>query len=81
MCMCMSTKNISLTEEAYEKLKSRKREGESFTDVILREFGNEKDVWKGFGKLEGTGLREAYEEQREEFDKDFKERQDELFGQ
>jgi predicted CopG family antitoxin len=29
-------KTISLSDEAYEKLASLKREGESFTDVILR---------------------------------------------
>lgn len=81
MCMCMGTKNISLTEEAYETLKAHKRPGESFTDVVLREFGGEKDVWKGFGKLEGRGLRDAYERQRDEFDRDFEEKQDELFGQ
>lgn len=79
--MCMGTKNISLTEEAYETLKARKRPNESFTDVVLREFGAEKDVWKGFGKLEGEGLREAFDKQREEFDRDFDERQDELLGQ
>ena len=81
MGTCMGTKNISLTEEAYETLKARKRPDESFTDVVLREFGGERDVWKGFGKLEGTGLRDAYEKQRDEFDDDFEERQDELFGQ
>jgi predicted CopG family antitoxin len=30
----MSTKTISITEEAYERLKSKKSENESFTDVI-----------------------------------------------
>ncbi|WP_424017891.1 antitoxin VapB family protein [Halorientalis pallida] len=29
-------KNVRLTEEAYEKLRSRKREGESFSDVVAR---------------------------------------------
>ena len=32
----MATKTISITEEAYERLKTRKAENESFTDVINR---------------------------------------------
>lgn len=32
----MASKTISLREDAYERLKSRKHEGESFTEVVLR---------------------------------------------
>ncbi|MFB6087992.1 MAG: antitoxin VapB family protein [Haloarculaceae archaeon] len=32
----MGTKTISLADDAYEKLKRRKREGESFSDVVRR---------------------------------------------
>ena len=32
----MATKTISITEEAYERLQARKKEGESFTEVINR---------------------------------------------
>jgi predicted CopG family antitoxin len=32
----LASKNISITEEAYEALQREKREGESFTDAILR---------------------------------------------
>ncbi|MDF9743972.1 antitoxin VapB family protein [Natrinema salsiterrestre] len=32
----MATKTISLDEEAYERLKARKKEGESFSETIKR---------------------------------------------
>lgn len=39
MCIqqLMGHKTITISDEAYATLKRRKREGESFTDVILRE--------------------------------------------
>jgi len=35
----MPTRTISITEEAYERLKSKKEKNESFTDVINRVTG------------------------------------------
>lgn len=32
----MATKTISLADDAYERLKAEKREGESFSDVVRR---------------------------------------------
>ncbi|XGI82775.1 antitoxin VapB family protein [Halorutilales archaeon Cl-col2-1] len=32
----MGTKTISLSDDAYEKLKAEKKEGESFSDVVRR---------------------------------------------
>ena len=34
----MSTKTITITEEAYERLKSRKSENQSFSEAILHNF-------------------------------------------
>jgi predicted CopG family antitoxin len=34
----MSTKTITITEEAYERLKRRKGENQSFSEVILQNF-------------------------------------------
>ena len=49
------TKVISLSEKAYETLKSMKKSGESFSDVVIRVASNEKKksilefagTWKG----------------------------------
>ena len=36
MCMCMGTKTITIMDEAYGLLLRRKRENESFSEVIIR---------------------------------------------
>lgn len=54
--MCMHTRNlmptrtISISEEAYRRLKALKREGESFSDVILR-ITSKSSVWGLVGVL------------------------------
>lgn len=39
LCYYMGTTTISLNNEAYRVLKAQKREGESFSDLVLRKFG------------------------------------------
>ena len=51
--MGMTTKNISIMDDVYRLLEERKRENESFSDVLRRELGTRKDflafagAWKG----------------------------------
>lgn len=76
----MATKTITVTEDAYERLKAHKREDESFTDVILRLAGSEHDVMEGAGAWAGTDYATAVEEAREAFERDEADSQDALFG-
>jgi len=46
----MPTRTISITEEAYERLKIRKEKNESFTDVINRVTGK-RDIMEFAGIL------------------------------
>ena len=46
----MATKTISITEEAYERLRMKKEKNESFTDVINRVTGK-KDIMQFAGIL------------------------------
>lgn len=72
MGMCMATKNISLTEEAYERLKECKREGESFSDVVQRLTRASTSLRDGVGALPGLGP--AVEEAREDFEAEMEQR-------
>ena len=48
----MGTKTIGLREDVYERLKARKREGESFTDVVDRLIDETTVDWRQtFGSL------------------------------
>lgn len=71
----MATKSLTITEEAYRRLKAHKREGESFTDTVLRLTGDESERMEGFGALADVeGFRAAVEETREDVDADLRER-------
>jgi predicted CopG family antitoxin len=48
----MGTKTIGLREDAYERLKARKRDDESFTDLVNRLLDESTADWReGFGSL------------------------------
>lgn len=62
----MGTKTISLTEEAYNRLKAAKKEGESFSDVVNRISPGVRlgDYWGILDDEAADELREAVEEGR-----------------
>lgn len=64
----MATKTISITKEAYDRLKTRKAPGESFSDVIVR-LTERKSLSEFAGMLSPSSakaLGEAIEEIRRE---------------
>ncbi|ERH01591.1 MAG: hypothetical protein J07HN6_01147 [Halonotius sp. J07HN6] len=71
----MATKSLTITEEAYERLKAQKQPDESFTETILRLTGDQRDVMKGFGAMEAVdGFREVVESTGKELDAELRER-------
>lgn len=64
----MATKTIGIKEEIYERLKARKREGESFSDLVDRLLEEATPDWReGFGTLsdaESEELERIVEESR-----------------
>lgn len=64
----MGTKNIAISDEAYQRLKSLKRPGESFTELIER-MTRQKGILELAGVLtphEGRSMKEAMEKMRKE---------------
>lgn len=57
----MGTKTVSLTEEAYERLKAAKKEGESFSEVVNRISPGVRleEYWGILDDEAGDELREA----------------------
>ncbi|WP_435197253.1 antitoxin VapB family protein [Natronomonas sp. EA1] len=71
----MGTKTITVTEEAYERLKAHKRKGESFTDTLLR-ITDPGDPMRGFGAMADVdGFRAAATDSRARLDDDLRERE------
>ena len=49
----MVTKTITITKEAYELLKQKKKTGESFSEVIIKYFGEKRSILDLYGSWEG----------------------------
>ena len=47
--MFMAVKTITITEEAYEKIASNKKQGESFSELIGRSFDKKGDISQFIG--------------------------------
>jgi predicted CopG family antitoxin len=62
----MATKTISLDEEAYERLKARKKEGESFSETVKRLAGERSwnEITGILSEDEAANLAAAIEEGR-----------------
>jgi len=70
----MGMRTLTITEEAYERLREHKREDESFTDTILRLTGDDRDVLNGFGAMSDVeGFREVVAGTRDDLDADLRE--------
>lgn len=70
----MSSKNISIREDTYEKLRARKRGDESFTEVLERLLAEEKDFEAGFGAWTDSDAGAAARATRAEMNETFEER-------
>ena len=73
----MATKNITITEDAYERLKALKRDDESFSELMVR-LTERADPMTFAGSC--PGLAEHVETAHDDLDDGLEERQDELFG-
>ncbi len=72
----MSTKTLSVDEEAYELLKKEKGKDESFSDVI-KKIAKEKSLMEIAGIWEDGELRKKVEDTRERTEREL----DSIFGE
>ena len=73
----MPTKTITVTEDAYDRLKALKRDDESFSELVVR-LTEGADPMAFAGSCPGLG--EHVDAARDDLDTDLEETHDELFG-
>lgn len=69
----MPTDVIRISTEAKERLEARKRQDESFTDVIIRLTDRNADVERFIGKYDSVDLDTGVANVKERFDQDVRE--------
>ena len=77
----MATKSITITEDAYQRLKHSKHEDESFSRVIKRLTGNARSIRALFGVLskeEGDRLEASIKENRKRWLKEEAKKREQL---
>jgi len=81
----MGTKTIGIRDEVYERLKARKREDESFTDLMDRMLDETTVDWReGFGTLsqrEADELEQIVEDSRNQTSEGLSARQQEVISE
>ena len=81
----MGTKTIGIRDEVYERLKARKREDESFTDLMDRMLDETTVDWReGFGTLpqrEADELEQIVEDSRSQTSEGLSARQQEVMSE
>ncbi|APE95354.1 antitoxin VapB family protein [Halodesulfurarchaeum formicicum] len=79
----MSRKTVSLTEDAYKRLKAKKRENESFSDVVNRLIAGVKlqDSHGVLAEDTAEAISEAVDSRRSEHATQHKDRQGRLMDQ
>jgi predicted CopG family antitoxin len=73
----MPTDVIRISEEAKDRLTARKREDESYTDVVLRLTDRDDDVDRFIGKYADVDLAAGVEAVKDRADRDFHESREE----
>lgn len=74
----MSSTNISVQEETYERLLARKREGESFTELFERLLGESADITDYRGAASDSDLPDRMDDIREQLDDSLEDRRDDV---
>lgn len=76
--MGTADKHVRISEENYERLKARRREGESFDEVVERLLDDDRNLLAGFGAWEDTDQREVVEEIHDRGERESNERIEEI---